>query len=68
MSRKGEKDPTKECYFSMINLKGIIRKNKYYVQYPDVPSAIKPTTHGPDLPLPEPDGYMEYSSDYNHTT
>ena len=35
----------------------------YHVQYPDVPSAIKPIPHGPNLPVPEPDVTMESSSD-----
>ena len=43
--------------------KSINRKNKHHVQYPDVPSAIKPIPHGPDVPVPEPDVTMESSSD-----
>ena len=39
-------------YFCMINLKRINRKNKY---------------HGSDLPIPEPDGNMEYSSDFEYS-
>ena len=51
-----------DCYFCVINLKGINFKNKYHVQYPDVPSTIRPIPHGPELLVPEPDGNMEYSS------
>ena len=51
----------------MINLKGINRKNKHQVQYPDVPSAIRPIPHCLDLPVFEPDGNMEYSSDFDHS-
>lgn len=51
----------------MINLKRINHKNKHHVQYPNVPSAIRPIPHGPDLPVPEPDGNMEYSSDSEHS-
>ena len=47
----------------MINLKVINPKNKHHVQYPDVPSAINPVSHGPDLPVPEPNVTMESSSD-----
>ena len=61
------KDHITDCYFCMINLKGINRKNKHIVQYPDVPSAIRLIPHGPDLPVPEPDGNMEYSSDSEHS-
>ena len=52
-----------DCYLCMINLKGIIHKNKHHIQYLNVPSAIRLIPHGPDLPVPEPDGTMEYSSD-----
>ena len=61
------KDHITDCYFCMINLKGINHKNKHYVQYPDVPSAIRPIPHGPDLPVPKPDGNMESSSDSEHS-
>ena len=53
-------------YFCMMNLKGINCKNKHYVQYPNVPTAIRPIPNGPDLPVPKPDGNMEYSSDSEH--
>ena len=51
----------------MIDLKGINHKNKHHVPYPNVHSAIRPIPHGPDLPVPEPDGYMEYNSDSEHS-
>ena len=57
------KDNVTDCYFCMTNLKGINRKNKHHVQYPDVPYVIKPVLHGPDLPVPEPNVTMESSSD-----
>ena len=50
----------------MINLKGINYKNKHHVQYPDVLSAKRPICHGTALPVPEPDGNMEYSSNSQH--
>ena len=59
--RKG-KDHVTDCYFFMTNLKGINRKNKHHIQYPDVPSAIKPVSQGPDIPVPEPNVTMESSS------
>ena len=63
---RGGKDLITDCYFCMINLKGINCKNKCHFQYPNVPSAITPILHGPNLPVPEPDGNMEYSSDSEH--
>ena len=56
------KDHIMDCYFCMINLKGINRKNKHHI-----PLAIKPIPHSPDLPVPESDGNMEYSSDSKHS-
>ena len=61
------KDHIIDCYFCIINLKGINCKNKHHVQYPDVPAAIRPTPHGQDLPVPESDGNMEYRSDSKHS-
>ena len=51
----------------MINLKRINCKNKHHVQYSNVPSAIRPIPHGPDLPVPGPDGNMEYRSDFKYS-
>ena len=51
----------------MINLKGINRKNEHHLQYPNVPSAIRLIPYGPNFPVPEPDGNMEYSSDSEHS-
>ena len=62
VGREG-KDHVTDCYFCMTNLKGINRKNKHHVQYRDVPSAIKPVSHGPDIPVPEPNVTMDSSSD-----
>ena len=57
------KDHITDCYFCMINLKGINRKNNHPVQYSNVPFAISPIPHSQDLPVPEPNGNMENSSD-----
>lgn len=56
------KDHTTDCYFCMTDLKGVNRKKQKHVKYPDVPSAIKPIPHGPDVPIPEPDVDSESSS------
>ena len=54
------KDHIMDYYFCMINLNRINYKNKHYVQYPDIHSAIRPIPHGPD-------GNMEYSFDSKHS-
>ena len=61
------KDHITNCSFCMMNLKGINRKNKHHVKYPDVPSDMRPIPHDPGLPVPEPDGNMEYRSDSEHS-
>ena len=53
MVRRERKDHITDCYFCVINLKGINSKNKYYVHYP---AAIRPIPHGPDPSVPEPGG------------
>ena len=63
MVRRKGKDNVTDCYFCMTNLKDINHKDKHHVQYPDVPSAINPVSHGPDLPVSEPNVTMESSSD-----
>ena len=42
-------------------------KNKHHVQYLDISSAIRPIPHGPDVPVPKPDGNIKYSSDSEHS-
>ena len=56
------KDHVTDCYFCMTNLQGINRRNKHCVQYPDIPSAIRPVLHGPSLPVPKPDVAIKSSS------
>ena len=57
------KDRITDCYFYMINPKGIHCKNKLHVHSPDVLSPIRPLTYGPDLPVPQLDSNRKYSSD-----
>jgi uncharacterized protein (DUF2237 family) len=43
-----------DCCFCMCALKGFHTKNMKGVTYPNLPSAIKPVPHGPDIPVPNP--------------
>ena len=47
-SLEERKDDITDCYFCLINLKGINCKNKHHIQNCDVPSAIRPIPHYPD--------------------
>lgn len=43
-----------DCYFCLTKIKGISTKSKHTVQYPNLPSAIRPVSHCVDLPVPQP--------------
>lgn len=51
------------CYFCIVPpiKKGISRKKRLSMKYPNIPSAIRPVPHGDDLPVPNPP--EEYSLD-----
>ena len=36
-----------DCYFCMTNIKGITSKSKRSIQYPNIPSAMRPVPHYP---------------------
>ena len=59
---EGRNDHITDCYFCMINLKGINRKNKHHVQYPDVRYPKRLVLHDPDFTVPGPNVTMESSS------
>ena len=48
------KDHLTDCYFCLTNVVGIGPKSKYAVQYPNLPSAIRPVAHSEHLPVPMP--------------
>ncbi|GFG31131.1 hypothetical protein Cfor_10720, partial [Coptotermes formosanus] len=39
------KDHSSDCYFCTTNIKGISRKSKHTVKYPNLPSAVRPVPH-----------------------
>lgn len=43
-----------DCYFCMTNIKGITSKTKRSIQYPNIPSAMRPVPHDNSLPIPQP--------------
>ena len=45
-----------DCYFCLTPpvASGMNRKKKQRIDYPSIPSAIRPVPHGEDLPVPEP--------------
>ena len=55
-------DHVSNCYFCMVPPidKGLTKKKKLFVQYPNIPSAIRPVPHGEGLPIPKaPESFAE---------
>lgn len=48
------KNHSNDCYFCSVDVTGYNSKNKKVILYPNLPSAIRPICHGPDLPVPKP--------------
>lgn len=59
---EGRNHHATHCYFCMANLKGISRKNKHHVQYPDVPYVINLVPHDLDFTVAGPNVAMESGS------
>jgi len=55
-----------DCYFCMVNISGYNKKNKSNIIYPNLPSAIRPIPHDPELPVPVPSKAFE--TILNHDT
>ena len=52
-----------DCYFCSCKVRGYNRKNKKSISYPEnIPSAIRPVPHGPDIPVPTPPTELTLSS------
>ena len=43
-----------ECYFCLISITCVSAKSKHTVQYPNLPSAMRPVPHNAELPVPKP--------------
>ena len=48
-----------DCYFCLTNVKGMNKKNKNKIQYPNIPSALRPVPHSDDLPIPVPAAHLD---------
>jgi len=44
-------DHVSDCYFCLTSITGVTGKSKHTVQYPNLPSAIKPVPHSAVLPV-----------------
>ena len=48
-----------ECYFCSCNVSGFNAKNKHHIHYSNMPSAIRPVCHGPNVPVPAPPAVLK---------
>ena len=65
MIRRELTDHVNDCYFCLTPSikKGFNRKKKSVLEYPNIPSAIRPVPHSDELPIPEPRKIDLLSSD-----
>ena len=54
-------DHVSDCYFFLTNITGVTGKSKHAVQYPNLPSAMRPVPHSVELPVPRPLTHMTLS-------
>ena len=52
MTWQESKDYTIDCYFCLVNTKGIGKKNKHKITYSSIPSIIRLTLLSNELPVP----------------
>jgi len=57
-----------DCYFCLTPpvASGMNRKKKQRIDYPNIPSTIRPVPHGEDLPMSEPP--KEYKAETRYIT
>jgi hypothetical protein len=48
--------------FCCCDVKGYNCKNKKVILYPNLPSALRPVVHGPEVPVPQPTEILEDAS------
>ena len=52
------KEHLTNCYFCLVNTKGIGKKNRLNISYPSIPSAIRPVLHSDEFPPPVFNGFV----------
>ena len=58
------KEHLTDCYFCLVNTKGIGKKNRQNFFYSSIPSAIRPVLHSDEFPSPVFNGFLS-SEDEN---
>ena len=57
------KEHLTDCYFCLVNTKGIGKKNRLNISYPSIPSAILPVIHSDEFPPPAFNGFVSSEDD-----
>jgi hypothetical protein len=50
-----------DCYFCLTSITGLTVTSNHTVQYPDLPSVMRPVPHSAGLPVPKPPTNMTLS-------
>ena len=58
---RGPTDHVSDCYFCLTSITGVTAKSKHTVQYPNLPSAVRPVPHTAELPVAKPPTNMRLS-------
>jgi hypothetical protein len=45
-------DHVSDCYFCLTSINSVTAKSKHIVQYPNLPSALRPVPHSAELSVP----------------
>ncbi|KAG7160044.1 hypothetical protein Hamer_G017501, partial [Homarus americanus] len=48
-----------DCYFFCLKIEGYNAKNKQGIVYPNIPSAMRPVPHGPEVAVPIPTDVLQ---------
>ena len=46
------RDHSSDCYFCIVKTSGYNKRNKCKIEYPSLPSAIRPVPHSAEIPVP----------------
>ena len=52
------KEHLNDCYFCLLNTKGIKKKSRLNISYPSIPSAIRPVLYSDEFPRPVFNGFV----------
>jgi len=57
-------DHISDCYLCLTSITDVTAKSKHTVQYPNLPSSMRPVPHSAELPVPKPPTNMTVSDSH----